>query len=239
MLKTHKAYETLKTLILATAKSLSLNNLLEFKTSGDGRLVSAIMETAYLDKLEELLIKKDKSINIWRPPARHWFDIMINNIPINLKLTTGGTDNAFNKTAITYTLLDGITNDAKIVGFSEWYEFIKANYNSAINRNPFKEYHYLVINKNNPSKVLFKSILDINTYRSNPSNILQIRWKHEFNHYTYVLKTAESYQLKKLELLKCIQVSLVKEYKSKRSFIDANLDTDILQCRKGKRRKTM
>jgi hypothetical protein len=211
----------------------------KFGSGEDGRLNSALMEKKYLDMLEEKLTRADARIVVQRPPARHWYDIMINNIPINLKLTSGGSDNAFNKTAITYTLLGCVNPDMSAInrGFSEWYEYIKTHHDPTSKRNPEKEYHYLVINKNTPSRVLFKSIIDINTYRSNPSNILQIKWKHEFNHYGYKVPTAEFHQ-KKLELMSCIQTSLIKEYNSKRRFIDAILDDDLGDCNhNGKKRK--
>lgn len=230
-------YESLRKLIIMVAKKINL----DYKANsgdGDGRLISAIMEKSFLDKLEVGIHKINAKIKIVRPAIRHWYDIMIENIPVNLKITSGGSDNAFNKTAIAYTILGYEANSSQHLGFSEWYDFIKKHYNSNMTRTPYNEYHYLVIHKNDPSKVLFKSILDINTYRANPSNVLQIKWKHEFNHFTYSIGNDNStYQQKKLELLKCIQTSLVKEYSSKRKFIEAHIDIDLDQKRKKCRKR--
>lgn len=229
-------YESLRKLVLLVAKKINLNYLSN-AADCDGRLVSAIMEKKFLDKLEVGIHEVDKKIKIERPNIRHWYDIMIENIPINLKLTTGGTDNAFNKTAIAHTILGYEANHIHNLNFSEWYDFIKNHYDPNMCRDPFKEYHYLVISKKDPNKVLFKSILDINTYKSNPSNILQIRWKHEFNHFTYNIGWTDNtrYQNKKLDLLKCIQTSLVKEYIGKRKFIEAHIDID-LELKKSRKR---
>lgn len=231
-------YESLRKLVIMVAKKINLNYKVD-NVDGDGRLMSAIMEKSFLDKLESGIHEINENIKIIRPAIRHWYDIMIENIPVNLKITSGGSDNAFNKTAIAYTILGYEAKQSHQLGFSEWYDFIKKHYDSNMTRTHCKEYHYLVIHKNDPSKVLFKSILDINTYRVNPSNILQIKWKHEFNHFTYSIGNDNStYQNKKLELLKCIQTSLVKEYSSKRTFIEAHIDVDLdLDHKRKKTRK--
>lgn len=220
-------YESLRKLVIMVAKKINLDYKVN-NVDGDGRLISAIMEKTFLDKLESGIHEINENIKIVRPAIRHWYDIMIDNIPVNLKITMGGSDNAFNKTAIAYTILGYEANSSHNLGFSKWYDFIKKHYDSNMARTPHKEYHYLVVHKNDPTKLLFKSILDINTYRTNPSNILQIKWKHEFNHFTYSIGNDNStYQKKKLELLKCIQDSLVKEYSSKRTFIEAHIDADL------------
>jgi hypothetical protein len=237
------SYEHLRKLVINIAKQITLDY--KKTADGDGRIVSAILEKSFLDILEDQLTTVDENIKIERPTIRHWYDIMIDKIPVNLKITVGGTDNAFNKTAITHTILGYECDKARQLGFSDWYEYIRSNYDSTMIRDPYKEYHYLVINKHDPSKVIFKSILDVHSYKSNPSNVLQIHWNHEFEHdnsnsnsnSNSNITTTIEYHNKKLELLKCIQTSLVKEYASKRNFIEAEIDSDLIVKTSRKRKR--
>jgi hypothetical protein len=74
------------------------------KKNQDGRIDSIIDEDKYLNGLKDILKTKNPMCKIDIRKARFWYDIRIQNIPINLKLTSGGTDNAFNKKAILYSL---------------------------------------------------------------------------------------------------------------------------------------
>ena len=185
----------------------------------DGRISSAIAEKPFLDLLEKSLERS--SFKIERPRDRYWYDIRINGIPINLKITTGNTDNAINKVAVIYTLT-GIEVKNKNMNFNTFYRIL---WNSKIKteRNRQTEYHYLVINKTNGS-VLLKSILDIHTYKTNPSNVLQINWKNEFGFIDY---RSDNNSKKMYDLLKCIQVSVRESINSNRQFAEADLEVLI------------
>jgi len=188
----------------------------------DGRLNSAMLETPFLSLLTSKIKKKHPLISIEIPPPRHWYDIKIHNIPINLKITNGGTDNVFNKKAILYTLIKN--ENIKIpnsMNFSEWYNYIlKHSSNITTLREPFKEYHFLVIHKKS-NNILFKSILDVTHYKSNPSNILQVNWNAEFEmNFNFNSNTNSRI----IDILKIIQKSLISEYNSKQLFIHSNID---------------
>ena len=155
---------------------------LTYSKEGDGRLTSAVKETEYLQALKAGLLTNNPTFTVVLPKERYWYDVLINDIPINLKLTTGGTDNAFNKTAIVFTI-QGITLEKRNMNFNQWYKIVKDG--------PWKptrdhktEYHYLVVNKDS-GNVLLKSILDIHSYKSNPCNDLQINWANEFKYIDY------------------------------------------------------
>jgi hypothetical protein len=183
----------------------------------DGRISSAIAEKPYLSELKKRLVEK-YVFSVEIPNDRHWYDIKINDIPINLKITAGNTsDNALNKVAVIYTLT-GIEVKNKNMNFDCFYKHLK---NSKIKeeRDRKTEYHYLVINKTN-GNILLKSILDIHTYKSNPSNILQINWNNEFKFIDY---HCESFNDKATELLLVIQKSVREAISSMETFAEAEI----------------
>jgi len=188
----------------------------------DGRITSAVKEKEYLDALDIELKKKDPSIIIERPKERWWYDVRINNIPINLKLTTGCTDNAFNKVAIIYTLT-GTETSKKNMNYDVWYSAIKSAPRKQV-RDHATEYHYLVVNKND-GQILLKSILDIHTYKTNPCNILQINWTSEFKNREFAILD-QNFREKEGELLKAIQKSIIQSIRSMTLFANANLDDE-------------
>jgi len=75
------------------------------------------------------------------------------------------------------------------------------------------------VNKSN-GNVLFKSLLDIHSYKTNPCNILQINWRHEFDNIDYKTNDDEyKNQIKKL--LGCVQTSIKQDIQSKIDFANA------------------
>ena len=178
------------------------------RTEMDGRIDSAMKETPFLEEMKRLLLETHPQWEVVISPPRASCDVMVNSIRINLKLTDcKSSDNSVNKPAIYYS----ITGDTSYPYSSTWNEFLEhlsvAKTNQRIKkvRHMPTEYHYLVKNKVT-GDVLLKSIFDIHTYVSNPSNDLQINWKNEFIHmgeYT----TEENYSKKVLSLLTCIQKS--------------------------------
>jgi hypothetical protein len=204
---------TYEAVLLACA---SIN--IQFGASEDGRITSAVKETEYLDQLEAHL--GGKGFKIERPKARFWYDVRINCIPINLKLTTGGTDNAFNKTAISYSM-SGEEVIKKNMNFNKWFEHLKGMTKKSV-RDRATEYHYLVLNKETGA-LLFKSIFDISSYKSNPCNDMQISWAQEFLNADY-RTSDEDYKAKVRELLKTVQKSVKQLMESMSKFAEADID---------------
>lgn len=195
-----------------------------FSKTGDGRITSANKENEYLSALEKGLKERHPSLRFEHQPVdRWWWDFRINSIPVNLKLTTGGTDNAFNKVAIIYSI-SGIEVEKKNMNFNQFYKVIKECPKKG-KRDPMTEYHYLVVNKND-GQILLKSILDIHTFKSNPCNDLQINWANEFKHMDYVTPD-ESFKEKIQILMKTIQMSVIAAMSSMNEFASANIDADI------------
>lgn len=194
---------------------------LTYSNDGDGRITSAMKEKEYLDLLTSRLQIRSPGIVIERPKERYWYDIRIMNIPMNLKLTTGGTDNAFNKVAILYTL-SGVEVSKRNMNYNEFFKVLK-ELPRKTTRNPMTEYHYLVVNKQD-GRLLLKSILDIHSYKSNPCNILQMNWTQEFRQIDYKIDES-SYMQKTLALIKTIQVSVRQAISSMQEFATADLDS--------------
>lgn len=202
--------------IMAIKSACETINVSFITAATDGRISSAMKESEYLTTLKAALpphftteIAKD----------RHWYDVRINDIPINLKLTTGGTDNAFNKVALIYTLT-GTEPAKRNMNFSELWAHLKAAPKKPT-RDRQTEYHYLVVDKPT-GNTLLKSILDIHTYKSNPCNDMQINWANEFRNMDYY-SAEEEYQEKVKELVGCVQRSVRQALESMKAFADADV----------------
>jgi hypothetical protein len=187
---------------------------LNFSNDGDGRITSAVKEREYLNLLEIGLKSRGFTFE-HQPVERWWWDFRVNGIPFNLKLTTGGTDNAFNKVAIIYTI-SGQEVEKRNMNYNQFFTVIK-DCPKKSERDPMTEYHYLVVNKETGA-VLLKSILDIHTYKSNPCNDLQINWTNEFKNSEFV---TQSFKAKIQEFLKTVQTSVRQAMASMKEFADA------------------
>lgn len=209
--------------IKSVAESISIK-----KADFDGRIDSAIKEPLFLSDMKRILLDKHPEWEIIISPPRASFDIMINSIRINLKLTDcKSADNSLNKPSIYYS----ITGLTTYPYSSNWNEFldkiIEANNANLIKKQRHKptEYHYLVKNKLT-GQVLFKSIFDIHTYVSNASNDLQINWKNEFIYSDYY--TQDDVYIKKVQsLLVCIQKSVKEMIERSKRFAEADIETLI------------
>ena len=210
--------------LIAALKSECAKINLIYSTFGDGRITSALKEKEYLDHLEAGLKTNYPSIVVSRPAERFWYDIRINNLPINLKLTTGGTDNAFNKVAILYTI-SGTDVQKRNMNYNEFFKAIKAAHKKTV-RDHSTEYHYLVVNKTS-GNILLKSILDIHSYKSNPCNDLQINWANEFTHIDHVTPDP-LYKEKITTLLRTVQTSIRQAIAGMRDFADATISEEDL-----------
>ncbi len=207
-------YEETIMAIKAACESINVS----FTTAAtDGRISSAMKESEYLTTLKTAL---PAHFTIEIAKDRHWYDVRINDIPINLKLTTGGTDNAFNKVALIYTIT-GVEPAKRNMNFNELWAHLKHKATpKKRTRDRQTEYHYLVVDKST-GRTLLKSILDIHTYKSNPCNDMQINWTNEFRNLDYY-STDEGYQAKIIELIECVQCSLRKIIDTTKVFADGH-----------------
>lgn len=148
--------------------------------SMEARIDSLVQEDAVIKRLQaELPARAVLTI----PKARHWYDMAFQphtsgpTYYINIKISSGGCDNAFNKKAIAYSLsslpVDDIPNT---MSFNKLYDLVKEH--PRVRRDPSKEYYFLYIDKRD-GRVFARSICDIKHWVSNPNNILQINWAKE------------------------------------------------------------
>ena len=218
-LKIVNDYDSTISEIKLVSKSISL-----VKSSGDGRIDSAMKEIPFLTELKQLLLERNPEWDIIISPPRAACDILINSIRINLKLTDcKSSDNSMNKPSIYYS----ITGSSDYPYSSNWNNFleklIEAKSEGLIKstRDKATEYHYLVKNKIT-GDVLLKPIFDIHTYVSNPSNDLQINWKNEFANLEYFTED-DDYIKKMISLLTCIQKSVREMISRTNRFADADM----------------
>ena len=215
-------YETTVGEIASIAKSIPLAKNLQ--SDGDGRIDSAMKETPFLNEMKRIILESHPDWEVVISPPRASYDIMVNGIKINVKLTDcKSADNSVSKPSIYYS----ITGLATYPNSSNWNGFLerlgRAKTANQIKKHRHKptEYHYLVKNKIT-GDVLFKPIFDIHTYVSNPSNDLQIGWKNEFAHADYHTEDA-NYLEKVMELLGCIQKSVKEMRERTKQFAKADL----------------
>jgi hypothetical protein len=194
---------------------------IEFSGGGDGRLSSATKEEEYLQIFKTKMAAAYPAISVEIAPARFWFDVRVGGIPINLKLTTLGTDNCMNKKAVYYSL----TGREDYPYASNWNDFW-----ARILDGPRKdmrvqktEYHYLVVNKSN-GDFLLKSMLDIQNFRPNACNDLQIDWKKEFK-VREVLSDDDEYDQACKDLLETIQTSVRMAHSTSANFLNADISS--------------
>ena len=205
---------------IAAIKKVCEKINISYSLTGDGRIVSAVKEKEYLDALVEALKEEDPHTVCEIPKDRHWYDIRINSIPINLKITKGtSADNSFNKTAFIYTLT-AVEVEIKNMNMNKWFGHIQKIPHKT-ERDRQTEYHYLVVDKNT-GKVLLKSILDVRAYKSNPANIFQIKWKDEFKNIDYVTPEGK-YRSTLLELFGTVQKSIRQAIAGMDKFAGADL----------------
>lgn len=195
----------------------------------DGRSQSSNLESVVLTMIKTHLLQKHPWWCIEIQKSRSFCDVVVNGICINLKLTEGkSADNSASKKGIFYSMTGLETYPAT----STWDYFYKqlrqAKQNGQFKQTRYKptEYHYLVIHKGSPGRVLLKAIFDIHTYRSNPSNDLQIQWNHEFAHADHVTKET-LYGEKVVSLLKTLQKSVKDKIATIEQFAEADFGAEF------------
>lgn len=142
----------------------------------DGRVNSLANEAEIIALIEKRFRTRASRVRAWCDTqlydraSRQW-------IPFNIKVSTGGQDNAMNRKAIVYTFTT-LAEDAIPARMNDnaMVDLIKTHGRTA--RNPAREYYYLYVDKRD-GRVLARSMCDIQNYRDNASNLLQINWGAE------------------------------------------------------------
>jgi len=191
--------------------------ILEYPHGEDGRITSAIKESEYLHRLKEAL---GPQFCFEIPQKRHWYDFKVDGIHINLKITNGGGDNAFNKQALIFTW-SGQAH-SKAPGNMNNMLSVLTSLPRLSHRDPLSEYYYLVVHKKT-GNTLLKSLVDIHTFKDNcAGNVMQIDWDAEFKHADY---TAPDRATKMIDLLKVVQTACRKQMANMAQFVEFNIDS--------------
>lgn len=191
--------------------------ILVYPHGEDGRITSAVKEKEYLAKLNAALGEK---FNFEIPKKRAWYDFKVDGIHINLKITDGGGDNAFNKNALLFTW--GGVIPVKAPGNMNKMLSIIKDLPRLEQRDPLTEYHYLVVHKKTGT-VLLKSMVDIHTYKDNcAGNVMQINWNSEFERADSI---ASSRSAKMIELVKVVQTACRKQIANMAQFAAYDIDS--------------
>lgn len=176
----NKMFNLLKETVETT--SFSNQNLIQ-SFNGDGRLTSAISEDLVINFLQNLFIQKNIPATIEVAPMRYWYDFLIKfkdgeNIPVNLKITTGNqADNISSRKGMFYALTGLSPN--KVSGLER-----HASFNEQLLKNYNPESHtdyYFIIYFKDKENFLFTSLKRIETLIPNGSNLpFQCKWKNNF-----------------------------------------------------------
>jgi hypothetical protein len=154
--------------------------------SDDGRVNSSIDEDIVLD----MLVKKYAEY-IYKMPPRSWCDFkhIPTGEPINFKSTSmQSSDNSCNYLSILHCFSDLDIPDSrkanKTKDKKEWFQWLRENHQKLSDENfdNYRDYWFLVVNKNDNSKVLYSSIKQLNVLSVNPSNPpFQVNWSQNTN----------------------------------------------------------
>jgi len=167
------------------------------KTNDDGRINSCHDETVIRNKLYEYFAQNNMKHRIIIPSSnkRHWYDILILDykygwLPVNIKTTTMKTsDNIGNLALCVYAYTSvpfSLDETAKHNGqMSEI--LLEAFENKKCNYSQYRDYYFLVVNKNNPTEIIVNSINGLTHLTSNNNNLpFQVNWsknkKYKYKH---------------------------------------------------------
>jgi len=144
----------------------------------DGRVNSITDEETLIRAL--VSICKEVGLSYQKPKERYWYDFMIENIPIQIKSSTGGTDNWSSAGALLYAITSTPTEEiSKYRTGPSAFAVLKEH--SIAGEYSTRLLPILCVEKNT-GKVRLHYLTELNYLRPNPSNMpFQISWKKEWN----------------------------------------------------------
>jgi hypothetical protein len=146
--------------------------------NADGRINSLIDEDLLIDALIDIS-KNHKGFKVEKAPIRHWYDVKINDKPVQIKSSTGGTDNWSSKKSIAYALTDLEESEIDILGNRhKTIQRVLAN-NVSKHQKP-RDMDIFCIDKNT-GKVYHTTLCTLSKLTSNGNNLpFQINWKYNW-----------------------------------------------------------
>jgi hypothetical protein len=168
--------------LVAAVRARGLNK--RRRGSVDGRVDSVFAEDTVISYVKAA-VKHCSGVVVAVPKARHWHDIAVKwpgmerPYYFNIKVSTGGNDNACNKKALVCCF--STLEESKIpnsMTLNAMYDLIEEHRKTLRPADHSGEYFYLYVDKLDGT-VLIRSLCDIQAWVANPHNLLQINWTQE------------------------------------------------------------
>jgi len=136
----------------------------------DGRVNSIEDEETIIAMLKEICGEG----NVQEPPLRHWYDVKIYDIPVQIKSSSGGSDNFSSKKSIAYAFTN--LTESEVDGMSNrWQDFDEMVANRRDDNNN-RDYDIIVLDKKE-GKVYHRTLKTLSVLTCNGSNLpFQINW---------------------------------------------------------------
>ena len=152
----------------------------------DGRVNSIIDEDNINAEIKRLFGDR-----VTLPEIRKWYDVMIDNTPVQIKASTGGTDNFSSKKAVAYALTDMTIAEVDRMknGFPNFDNTIRQRRDD----NSRRDYAIIILDKNTNTLHL-KTLKTLTSLVSNGNNLpFQITWKRELTNDSVERTGTEAY----------------------------------------------
>lgn len=155
----------------------------------DGRVNSIDDEKKVINRMKEVYGPN----NVVEPPPRHWYDVLLKGVPIQIKSTKGGTDNFSSKKAMLWALTDMSFEDIEhLPEKMSWKKFEKLLVDhKCLNNN--RDYDIICVNKST-GKMTYMTLKTLSVLKSNGSNLpFQVPWKKNWERGMITRTNSESY----------------------------------------------
>lgn len=169
-------------ILIDLVEYLKTNNLVaESNINGEGRVASLKDEESVITFLKESDKFSKYVVDVAARKAGDFYLLDYDSVTIhiiNIKTTSGSTDNATCKIgflwAFTDMQLDELPSNINLL---KWHELMEKRKTD----NPNRDYWYLTFDKRDMTNVFLRGAKQIINWKHNPSNYLQINWKSEWN----------------------------------------------------------
>lgn len=154
----------------------------------DGRVNSIDDEKKVINLMKEAYGPN----NVKEPPPRHWYDVLLKGVPVQIKSTEGGTDNFSSKKALLWALTDMSFKEIEDLKGLPWKKFEELLVKrKCLNNN--RDYDIICINKST-GKMTYMTLKTLSVLKSNGSNLpFQVPWKENWERGMITRTNSESY----------------------------------------------
>jgi|688.fasta_scaffold41731_8 hypothetical protein len=157
--------------------ALSTANINAVTDDDEGRVNSKKDEANVIN----WLLKNKKFKNSVRPVAlRQFGDLIVTDEKgvdhyVNIKTSSGGSDNAFSKLGFLWAFTDlPIEKLPKSISNKKWFELITKH-----KKDVGRDYWFLSLDKSDMNNVTLRGVKQVENWAKNPTNNLQINWRKE------------------------------------------------------------